>query len=231
MKSETYVLGLSKFLGFKKTELIKAIKDFALENHFNFEQIMIKEAYLRYLRANNETEYEIEDIKNGNLIRKASGREDVFAVKAVLDLLKMLYNGDSKKNIILVSSLKTQSELEFLKKAFGDNFFALKATCSNEVTKDFLSKKNSKYTEEEIEDLINKDRRKLSDIIYNYDLDFYNNGTRNQLAKLRPFLEEKTKFKSTIDLSRVKSEIIQIKFGSIFHFLNSIGAEISELKN
>ena len=70
----------------------------------------------------------------------------------------------------------------------------------------------------EIEDLINKDRRKLSDITYNYDLDFYNNGTRNQLAKLGPFLEEKTKFKSTIDLSRVKSEIIQIKLEILIIF-------------
>ena len=228
MTSETYVIGLSKFLGFKKNELIKVIKEFASENHFNFEQILIKEAYLSYLRSKNENVDE--DFKNGNLIRKTSGREDILAVKAVLDVYKLLQNGNSKKNIIVISSLKTQSELDFLKKVFGDHFFALKATCSNEAIKDFLTKKNSN-TQEEIDDLISKDHRKLADITFKYDLEFNNNGTGDQLAKLRPFLEEKTKLKSTFDLSKVKSEIIQINFGSVFNFLNSIGTEIKELNH
>ena len=64
--------------------------------------------------------------ENGdNMLRKASSRDEIQAIKAILEIMDILRQkkNNSKIQVFLISSIKHQNELDILKRVFGLNFF------------------------------------------------------------------------------------------------------------
>lgn len=90
------------------------------QNDFDYEfnsEILFVDKYLNQFSGQFE---------NGdNMLRKASSRDEILAIKAILEIMDILRQkkNNSKIQVFIISSIKHQSELDILKRVFGLNFF------------------------------------------------------------------------------------------------------------
>ena len=190
MQPEAYIFGIGKSSGFKRGGLIGAFRKFAKENDFSFQEIAIRKEYLNGLSKDNVKD-EQEETKIGNLLRKATGRKDIVAIRVILDLIRKLKEetASNRKVIFVVRSLKKEAEINLFKEYFGPNFYTVKASCT-------------------AKDQVNNEEQEQERIKYDLAID---GSHPDYLSGLVSFVAEKTKSGSKIDLVKIDDRLAEIE--------------------